>query len=296
MPIASDILKEKGFTFLPISRLKESLSTMDLVVIDQQGPIQCRSLFEDIKLSAPRAVILAMDYFYRDHTELDVMVNLVDYHLTEWRDGQIHCDYYEGLEYAVIRPPFVSLRPREVQARAFIEKVLITFGGEDPSCWSHKIPLWLEQHVREKVLVKIALGPLNGSLKEIRNILQSNQNRHTYELLNYIPDIEQHMSEADLIFCGGGTTIMEAAFLGKPAVALPQHETERLFLTYFEKAGYLLPDLEESITNLMDLPISNFFVDSELRHRLSERGLKLIDGNGAARIAGIISEKLLTKN
>lgn len=59
------------------------------------------------------------------------------------------------------------------------------------------------------------------------------------------------MCNSDLIFCGGGTTILESAYLGKPVIALPQNEMERIFLAEFVSNNFLPSNVEESIPSLI---------------------------------------------
>jgi spore coat polysaccharide biosynthesis predicted glycosyltransferase SpsG len=291
MPTAQDNLKKEGFLFAPEGHIFENLHDIDMVFIDQQGPVNCQPLFRRIKCSAPHALITALDYFYRDHSELDVMINLIDYHLSEWPGSSIHCDYHEGLNYAITRPSFRPLRNPTGLIVEPVKNVLITFGTEDPLNWTVKAVKWLETYIQEKLNVRIVMGLMNNNRAEIMEMLKSDV-RHRYTLIDHVPNIELYMSEADVIFSGCGTTLMELAFLGKPVIATPQHEIERIFLGHFEKSGYTVTGSEHCLRELKPEPAVSVFRDKQLRSRMSLAGMSLVDGKGATRIAKIILGKL----
>ena len=102
------------------------------------------------------------------------------------------------------------------------------------------------------------------------------------------PYFERHMEKCDLAFCGGGTTLMELAFLGKPVVALPQHEMERKFISEFESVGYLIPGTEYCIKNMEKEPCMAIFQNGVLREKMARSGQKAIDGKGIDRIRNIL--------
>ena len=75
---------------------------------------------------------------------------------------------------------------------------------------------------------------------------------------------------------------MELAYLGKPAIALPQNDMERIFLKCFEKCGYIMPGLESCFDVMSEEPAIRLFRDSSRRLSAAKVGMKLIDGNGIA--------------
>jgi len=277
---------------IPEDRLGQDLNSCDAVVFDKQGPIRACAYFQKLKQLYAGVPIIAMDYFYRDASSVDVMINLSDHSETDWPGGKRHIEYYEGLDYAVIRPAFLKVRPRKASIVSGLQNVLVTFGGEDAREWTIKSILWMEQHIERKLDVKVIIGALNESIDSLEKIIQGPV-FHRYSLMQHARDIEVHARNADLVFCGGGTTILEMAFLGKAVVALPQHDMERIFLKKLEKRGFLLSGLEECIDGMSKYPIGRLFDEAHFRLDLSEIGMGIVDGKGAERVADIVLNQAL---
>ena len=168
-----------------------------------------------------------------------------------------------------------------------VERILITFGGEDMAGWTLISMRWLELHIRQKMRVTVIAGALNVMLEEILRFTFGNV-FHDYIVLKQVNEIERYMSECDVAFCGGGTTILELSYLGKPVVASPQHEMERAFLGLFERNGFILTGLEKSLQEMTAMPLLRLFEDVGLRRKLSSTGKRIVDGEGAGRVAEII--------
>ena len=263
------------------------LPLLDCVVYDYQGPVQASSVFAEIKAVALEQPIVAMDYFFLDERNIDALINLTDHFERKWPTGKPPYAYYSGLDYAVIRPAFKRFRPCKPDYSKQVERVLITFGGEDPADWTLRSCHWLEAWIEKKMAVDICIGPMYRGVRNLKKFLDE-KTQHRYHLLGHVFDIERLMDHADLIICGGGTTLMEAAYLGKPAVAVPQHEMERKLIALFERHGYLLPGYEPCFRKLTDGTVLDLFDNPQLRQRAGKIGLGLVDGRGAQRIAEII--------
>lgn len=286
-PFFKKILDREKIDSIRFDDILKELNTVAVIFVDRQGPIEDTELYRLLRENARGARIVSLDYFYRDRLEIDVMINLVDYHLSDWPDEQPHCEYYEGFEYAVIRPMFFKYRNASGEDNKLMRHVLITFGGDDQSEWTFKSVQWLEKYIKPALDIKIIIGPFNNQRKMIADFLETSRG-HTYTFLEYVENIAEYMVNADIVFCGGGTTIMESAFLGKPAIALPQHDTEKIFLSYFERYEYLVSGVDRSFSDLVPGPAVRLFSDSSLIRRVSKRGKQLIDGGGLSRIADIV--------
>ena len=206
--------------------------------------------------------------------------------LAQAKSKPSQASYFSGLEYAIIRPEFYPFRMKTGTGDA-VKKILITFGGEDMAGWTLISVRWLEQHVRQKMRVTVIAGALNVMFEDILRFARGKV-LHEYIVLKQVNEIERYMSECDVAFCGGGTSILELSYLGKPVVALPQHEMERRFLGLFERNNFILAGAEESLQEMTAMPFLRLFEDVGLRRKLSSTGKRLVDGEGAGRVAEII--------
>jgi spore coat polysaccharide biosynthesis predicted glycosyltransferase SpsG len=91
--------------------------------------------------------------------------------------------------------------------------------------------------------------------------------------------------DSDLAFVGGGTTMIEAACLGTPAVVLPQNVGERHFATIFAESGAVLvsPERSDEVVSMIKNTLSEC-ADESIRRKMSDAGKRAIDGRGGERI------------
>jgi spore coat polysaccharide biosynthesis predicted glycosyltransferase SpsG len=264
----------------------------DVLIFDHQGPIDAGPTFRHFRTLWPDVSIIALDYFFIHDSNVEVFINLTDYRETE-KPYTSQASYFSGLEYAIIRPEFYPFRMKTGTGDA-VKKILITFGGEDMAGWTLKSIRWLEKNIRQKMRVIVIVGMLNITLEEIKRFVAGNV-FHEYSVLKQVHNIEYYMSECDVAFCGGGTSILELSYLGKPVVALPQHEMERIFLRLFERNNFVLAGAEESLKEMAPVPCLRFFGDVNLRRNVSNIGKRLVDGQGVGRVARIILQMATEK-
>lgn len=266
------------------AEIENKINHFDALVFDHQGPIDACATFRYFRHLWPDISIIALDYFFLHDSNVNAFINLTDYRETEKSCSSMAL-YYSGLEYAIIRPEFYPYRKTIVTD--VVKKVLIAFGGEDRAAWTLRSIRWLEQNIRQKIQVTVIVGMLNIMLEEIERFVGGNMFRE-YSVLKQVDNMEYYMSECDVAFCGGGTSILELSYLGKPVIALPQHEMERRSLGLFERNNFILAGAEESLQEMTAMPLLALFEDVGLRRKLSSTGKRLVDGEGVGRVAEII--------
>lgn len=252
-----------------------------LLLFDQLG--DDNSLFETLKNRFPYLKIVTLDYFNYDNEFVDVIINLFNQNPEKPKPDRETVSYYEGLEYAIIREEFQNhiSRARDIPQR--VSKVLVTFGGVDAKGNTRRALQLLEMTRLSDVQVEVILGPLwRGDLSETPapNI----HFRHSVPssfMVNF-------MVEADLAFCGAGTTMMELLSLGTPIIVLPQNRLEERFALSVEQKGAIKVIKGDSHHEETDY-IRNLFTSPQERERLSQRGKSLVDGKSKERIHNIIN-------
>lgn len=276
---------DSKFKRVSMQGISEVLPKCDVLVFDHQGPVNAEFAFRQFRAIWPDTAIIALDYFHLQDENVSAFVNLSEHRETEPKTST-DASLYVGLKYAIIRPAFEKYRGPG-KNRETVSEILITFGGEDISGWTLTAIRWIEQHVRPAARVTVILGPLNTRCEEIKQFLRGRV-CHEYVVIGHVTDIEGYMARCDVAFCGGGTTVLELAYLGIPVVALPQHEMERKFLNYFERNNFIAEGAEESIKEIEAEPCVRYFRDPGFRRNVSRIGKRIVDGKGAERIARII--------
>jgi spore coat polysaccharide biosynthesis predicted glycosyltransferase SpsG len=228
--------------------------------------------------------ILALDYYFYGDKRIDCTVNLVKRYSKTDRISipQI----FEGLKFSIIKDNV--LRRKRIQRKITnkINKVIITFGGSDPNNNTIKALKMLSLTKRDCPKIEVLIGHLFRYAYDIKK-----QGRVLFKnrviFLKDVKDMGSLMSGADVIICGGGTTLMESLYLAKSVIAMPQtsEELDFIYRGGIDQAVLLLP---ENLTMKQKLERVNiFFSDSILRRKLAQKGKMLFDGKGKRRIVDI---------
>lgn len=217
---------------------------------------------------------LALDWFDASRTP-DVTINLLD-HGGRMRAAYAACgraeDYLEGPDYAIIRPGLRQLR-QAMPVTAPVRRVIVTPGGSDPSGRGLEAMRLLAPYAGN-LEITVIIGPLVTGDHE--TALRQAAPPAAIVLRNP-PDFDARLAAADVVVCGGGGTLLEAMYLGKPVVVLPQTEAEHSHArTHAEAGACVFADA-----------LPGVFADERLRLSLIEKARARVDGRGAARIAEI---------
>jgi len=258
---------------------------VNLLLFDQPGDDD-DELFETLKTRFPCLKIIALDYFNYDNELVDVIINLFNHNQQKSRSDRDNMEYYEGLEYAIIREQFQNYISQTKEISQRVSSVLVTFGGADPKGNTNRALQLLDVAGFSDVKIEVILGPLwKGKLPKtpVPNIHFHHSVPPSF-MVNF-------MTEADFAFCGAGTTMLELLSLGVPTVVLPQNHWEERFALAMEQRGVvkiIKGDAEqEDISCICDL-----FTSLRERESLSERGKSLVDGKGVQRIKRIVGHLL----
>jgi len=257
---------------------------VNLLLFDQLS--DDNGLFEALKAHFPYLKIVALDYFNYDNEFVDVIINLFNHNQQKSRPDRDNMEYYEGLEYTIIREQFQNYISQTKEISQRVSSVLVTFGGADPKGNTNKALQLLKMIGFSDIKVEVILGPLWRG--ELSKALAPNIHFHHSVSPFFIVNL---MAEADIAFCGAGTTMLELFSLGMPTIVLSQNHLEEKFALAVEQRGavkIIKGDAgQEDISSICDL-----FISSRERERLSERSKSLVDGKGMERIKRIVGHLL----
>ncbi len=170
-----------------------------------------------------------------------------------------------------------------------VTDVIITMGGSDPANLTAIILKTLKGRF-PLIRLHVVLGPSFSGHDLIRSIADYAQEIIIHE---NPPDFLALLSTMDIVVTAGGLTLYEAAWLGRPSIAIPSIDHEEPVAKEFYKKNCALmclpPDsainrqtLKERLGNLVD--------NYNVRLSMSKNGKALVDGNGKARVLrGIIN-------
>ena len=176
-------------------------------------------------------------------------------------------NYLLGVDYHPLRKEFWEISEKKINKK--IDSMLITLGGSDVTNQTPSILKKLTEKYPD-IIKKVIIGSAFSNVEEIKN----NQDKNT-ELI-FSPNAEtmkNEMIKCDVAISAAGQTLYELARIGVPTYAVQVAENQTLNMVSWKKCNFLL---EDNILN--NLP------DFNMRKRVSEKGQKIIDGNGVFRI------------
>jgi UDP-4-amino-4,6-dideoxy-N-acetyl-beta-L-altrosamine N-acetyltransferase len=221
-------------------------------------------------LASLRVPILYLDDYHRLDYPKGIIVNPANLKYPEIFGRRV----FTGAEFAPLRSAFWDTERLELSKR---EYTLITLGGVK----DYKIFYPLVRAVRESVSGEV-MALADGNFDKVDGV-------------KYIEPLDMHdmrelMRRARVIVCGGGVTLAEAARVGTPAVviSLAQNQTENIKMYCMAGCAVFAGDAaSDTLTASVSKKI-NLLNDNDFWERFSLRGPRLVDGQGARRIAKIL--------
>lgn len=229
--------------------------------------------------------VVALDYFISEQPLPAAVINLIDHNPATLagqpplREGVA---YFEGPQYAIIRDEFLESRRRRVfrGERASIKNILIAFGGADPSGNTQRA-LEVVAQWAGKLVVDLIIGPL--FTMDIELAAEALCPQCLVRAHRSPSRMGQLFEDADLVFCGGGGTLLEAMCVGVPAIVIAQNDAE------LRHAASLA---ERNACWLSSQACWEFVSPIENREERSECAKACVDGLGAVRICDVIEQNV----
>jgi UDP-4-amino-4,6-dideoxy-N-acetyl-beta-L-altrosamine N-acetyltransferase len=227
-------------------------------------------------LASLRVPILYLDDYHRLDYPKGIIVNPANLKYPDIFGSRV----FTGAEFAPLRSAFWDTERLELSDR---EYTLITLGGVK----DYKIFCPLVRAVRESVSGEVtALGGVNnddGSFNKVDGVKYISPPLDMY-------DMRELTRRARVVVCGGGVTLAEAARVGTPAVtvSLAQNQTENIKMFCMAGCAVFAGDAASDTLTASVSKKLNLLNDDDFWERFSLRGPKLVDGQGARRIAKIL--------
>ena len=144
------------------------------------------------------------------------------------------CKKMLGPTYALIRPEFVYARNKNRQRDGQVRRVLVFFGGVDPTNETEKALIALSGITVRQFEVDVVVGSGNFHKEQIKNFCEAHVEFHYHCQVDNMAEL---MVAADLAIGGGGATTWERCFLGLPAIVLIVAENQAQTTTTVAKRG-----------------------------------------------------------
>ncbi|RKL68342.1 UDP-2,4-diacetamido-2,4,6-trideoxy-beta-L-altropyranose hydrolase [Salipaludibacillus neizhouensis] len=216
--------------------IMKSQNRVDLMVVDHYA-LDYR--WEKIIRNRVRKIFVIDDLADRKH-ECDVLLDQ-NYYLDMGRryDNLVdkNCKRLLGPKHALLRKEFKEAKKKLRNRSGEVERILIFFGGSDPTNETTKAVRAIEKLNRKDILVDVVVGASNPNKETVK------------ELVDKLPHVTYHcqvsnmaelMVKADLAIGAGGSTTWERCYLGLPTITVEVAFNQMEILQAVEKSGAII--------------------------------------------------------
>jgi UDP-2,4-diacetamido-2,4,6-trideoxy-beta-L-altropyranose hydrolase len=189
-----------------------------------------------------------------------------------------------GPRYALLRPEFLNWLDCKRRIPPVAQKVLITLGGGDDQNQTLRVMRALQNMPIDGLEAAVVVGPANPHLTALKS--EAGQSQFPIRLAYNAANMPELMGWADLAISAGGSTCWELAFMGVPTLAIILADNQQAIAEGLEEEGVAVNlggygHLSNETIARKLIEIANA---ANTRAQMSQRGRKLIDGQGTARV------------
>jgi UDP-2,4-diacetamido-2,4,6-trideoxy-beta-L-altropyranose hydrolase len=186
-----------------------------------------------------KKIMVIDDIADREH-DCDLLLDQNFYENLESRyDGLVPpgCKKFLGPKYALLRPEFREARRNLRKRDGHVKRIMIFFGGSDPTNETAKALEAIRMLNRPDIAVDVVVGSANPNKDKINELCVAMTNVIYY---CQISNMAQLMADADLFIGGGGSTTWERCCLGLPSIILVVAQNQAETTAAVAKAGAFL--------------------------------------------------------
>jgi UDP-2,4-diacetamido-2,4,6-trideoxy-beta-L-altropyranose hydrolase len=283
LPIKKDSIKDNDWNMeaKQISEvLKGKNEFIDWLIIDHY---EVESKCERKLRPLVKKILVIDDLANREH-HCDLLLDQ-NFYLTKNRyEGKVpkECILLLGPNYALLRKEFTTERKKLKKRDVDIKRVLVFFGGSDPTNETSKVLDEIENKDFSSLTFDIIVGQNNPELERIKSKISQLNNVSIHEQVNNMAYL---MSKADFSIGAGGSVHWERCCMGLPSVVVTtasnQVETtealaEKEIIDYLGECSRI--DYYDLLSILKQMNTVKHY------RALSVNGMNLVDGLGVNRL------------
>ena len=196
-----------------------------------------------------------------------------------------------GPRYVLIRHEFSKWREWNRAIPDTGRKILVVMGGGDPDNVTFKVMQSLQQVDVDGLEAVVVVGATNTHYEELRAAVRSSH--VPVRLEQNVTNMPELMAWADVAVSAGGSTCWELSLMGLPALILilADNQCENTRLLHLAGAVISLGWYQEVACERIASVLEGLCKEKNQRAKLRRVGRGLIDGNGAARVVGLMMDR-----
>lgn len=199
------------------------------------------------------------------------------------------CRKLLGPRYALLRPEFVSMRTGLPERSGEVRRILVFFGGVDPTNETEKAIEAFLTLARPDIEVDVVVGETNPGRREIERLCSSRRNLHFHCA---IPNMAEVMAKADLAIGGGGVALLERCSLLVPTIIVSLAHNQLAGCRALARSGgaIFLGIAREVSAHQLQSAIGVTLQSPDLVHHMASQAGQVTDGRGAERVVRCMRE------
>jgi len=230
--------------------------------------------------------IMVIDDLANRHHDCDILLdqNLVEDMETRY-DGLVpsYCKKLLGPQYALLRPEFKKARENLRERDGKIRRILVFFGGSDPTNETEKAINAVIMLDRPDITVDVVVGQANPNKEKIKKLCDQ------YPYINYhcqVNNMAELMAKADLAIGAGGVTTWERCCLGLPAflIEVADNQKDIIKKVVAGELSFYLGEKSKLKVEMIRKNLENVICKPHILSAMSSKVLRLVDGLGVSRV------------
>lgn len=201
------------------------------------------------------------------------------------------CHRLMGPRFALLRAEFNEERAALRSRDGCVRRVLVSFGGSDPTGETQKAVIALLPFCEQGVEVEVILGRANPRLQELLTSLAGVQGVSCHA---QVDDMARHIARADLALTAGGSTTWERCHLGLPGLVISVAENQVEIAEHLGRQGYqvYLGPHEQVGVDVIRRAVSKVLAHPAQLRDMSRKSMELVDGQGAMRVVDAMVKRI----
>ncbi|WP_310602306.1 UDP-2,4-diacetamido-2,4,6-trideoxy-beta-L-altropyranose hydrolase [Anaerosporobacter sp.] len=305
---AKELIETNGFSLICLNSQWDNLESELEVLIELIKDREIDRILIDSYFVTENYLLQLRKYtkiYYLDDLAMfpypvDVLINYNNYagKLNYSTEGNCkETKYILGCKYAPLREEFrgIVVTPREK-----VECVLLTTGGSDSCHVASKFLTYLEQEYFRAKEKACSIGEMEfhvivGKFNVDQDTLNELASKYPQIILHYnVTNMAEIMQSCDIAITAGGSTMYELCVCGVPMITYAFADNQLAGVEGFEELGVAsycgdIRDGEVELWRRIVVAIGEYCSDSSYRIQMAERMQEVVDGNGARRLAEVVT-------
>lgn len=199
------------------------------------------------------------------------------------------CKKLLGPKYALLRPEFREERKNLRKRDGHVKRIMIFFGGSDPTNETTKALEAVRMLSRPDIAVDVVVGSANPNKDKINELCNAMSNV-IYHC--QVSNMAKLMADADLFIGGGGSTTWERCCLGLPSMIISTAMNQDAIAVGCELSGIgiYIGESKEISFHRIKIQIEKMRSNQNTLLNLGKKSANMVDGKGATYVASILTE------